>query len=347
MTQATITPPTKRIEYIDALRGFTMILVVLYHAALYCIDVPNYHIYLQQIRMPMFFLISGFVMYKTEVVWNLNYIFNFLKKKFVVQILSTLVFFTLFAHIKGWDFISGITESPTKYGYWFTYALFIYYIFYAGIRYIFRKHEDFIIICIAAVFYIINWPPFFTNIPLSGSVKVALGIEQWFYFCFFLLGTLLKKHFDGAQYLLDKWQTLLVCILAYFLLNIYHDVLPSGGPLGVLFGFIKSISGIIIVFAFFRKKQALFTKEKVLGRSLQYIGKRTLDIYLLHYLFLPPWLSKVAIVFREYPMPSIEFVFSLIIALIVIAFCLLISNVIRLSPTLAHWLFGVKKNTSS
>ncbi len=142
---------------------------------------------------------------------------------------------------------------------------------------------------------------------------------------------------------MDKWPTLLICLLAYFLLNIYHDSLPSGGSLGVLIGFIKSASGIIIVFTFFRKKQMLFTKETVLGRSLQYIGRRTLDIYLLHYFFLPSMLSKVTSIFKEYPMPIVEFAFSFIIALIVIAFCLLISNVIRLSPTLAHWLFGVKK----
>ena len=33
-----------------------------------------------------------------------------------------------------------------------------------------------------------------------------------------------------------------------------------------------------------------------------------------------------------------------ILALLVIAFCLMISNFIRTSPTLAYYLFGVKKN---
>lgn len=41
-------------------------------------------------------------------------------------------------------------------------------------------------------------------------------------------------------------------------------------------------------------------------------------------------------------MPAVEFVFSLIIASVIILFCLLISKVIRLSPILAHLLFGVK-----
>ncbi len=73
----------------------------------------------------MFFLISGFVLYKVGVVWNFKHIFSFLKKKFIVQIVSTLCFFTLFLHVKGIGFLSGILD-PTKCGYWFTYTLFIY-----------------------------------------------------------------------------------------------------------------------------------------------------------------------------------------------------------------------------
>ena len=84
-------------------------------------------------------------------------------------------------------------------------------------------------------------------------------------FLFFLLGTLLKKYFDDVQNILDKSMTLLICILVYFLLNIYSDVLPSFGVLGVVFQFSKTISGILLVFSFFRNKQSLFTKEKVLG----------------------------------------------------------------------------------
>ncbi len=337
---------TKRIEYIDALRGFTMMLVVIQHVASMCMCLGGtsyFHHYLQQIRMPMFFLISGFVLYKSGVIWNLTHIGIFLKKKFVVQILSTLVFFTVFAQIKEYDIIVGIT-SEAKYGYWFTYTLFIYFIFYSIIRYICRnrKYEDYVIVLVAAFFYVINWPPLYNSIPLPDYVKATLGIENWFYFCFFLIGGLLKKHFDNVQNILDKRITLAICILVYFLLNIYHDILPSSGILGVVFQFSKTISGILIVFSFFRNKQFLFTKEKALGRSLQYIGRRTLDIYLLHYFLLPTQLQYVTSIFQDYPMPVIEFTFSLIIALIVIAFCLLISNIIRLSPMLAHWLFGAK-----
>lgn len=335
----------KRIEYIDALRGFTMILVVLYHVSGYCAgiigDVPNYHHYLQQIRMPLFFLISGFVLYKIDTVWDVKYIFKFLKKKFVVQILSTFFFFILYTHYMEKDFMVG-TRDLYKYGYWFTYILFFYYIFYSIIRFLFRRYEDYVIVVIAALFYIINWPPLFQAIPLSDSIKAILSVPFWYYFCFFLLGTLLKKHFDYVQDMLDKWVLITICVFFYFLLNIYNDVIPSSGAIGLLKGFCQTITGVVIVFSFFRANQSSFTKEKFLGRSLQYIGKRTLDIYLLHYFFIPYNLGQIVCIFRDYPMPAVEFVFSLIIASVIILFCLLISKVIRLSPILAHLLFGVK-----
>ena len=54
----------KRIEYLDALRGFTMILVVMSHVALFNlgVDVRSdgcYHTYFQLFRMPLFFFVSG------------------------------------------------------------------------------------------------------------------------------------------------------------------------------------------------------------------------------------------------------------------------------------------------
>ena len=42
-------------------------------------------------------------------------------------------------------------------------------------------------------------------------------------------------------------------------------------------------------------------------------------------------------------MPVLEFFVSFSISLLIIAICLIISNLLRLSPVLARWLFGVRK----
>ena len=79
---------------------------------------------------------------------------------------------------------------------------------------------------------------------------------------------------------------------------------------------------------------------------MQYTGRRTLDIYLIHYFLIPRNLSFITI-FTDHPMPIIEAAASTLISILIIAVCLLISNIIRLSPWLAHWLFGAKSATSS
>ena len=99
---------------------------------------------------------------------------------------------------------------------------------------------------------------------------------------------------------------------------------------------------MLIVLMFFRHYQSHFTHDKVIGRGLQYIGTRTLDIYLLHFILLPKlpqigeWLNA------NRPNFVVDIVLAVTVALVVIAFCLLISNVLRVSPVLKEYLFGRK-----
>ena len=58
--------------------------------------------------------------------------------------------------------------------------------------------------------------------------------------------------------------------------------------------------------------------------------------------FLPQNLDMVGKFFADNVNPAIEFAVSLILALVIVALCLIISNVIRISPILGHYLFGSK-----
>ena len=113
-------------------------------------------------------------------------------------------------------------------------------------------------------------------------------------------------------------------------------------PLWFSHRFGSHLHRLTVLFGFFRAKQEHLTNDKVLGRSLQYIGRRTLDVYLIHYFLLPFREGGVVHFFTDHPMPIIEAFCSLMVALLIIAFSLLISSILRLSPILAHYLFGVK-----
>ena len=334
---------TKRIEYIDALRGFTMFLVVVCHVSFFCFGVfgREYSLtaFLIQVRMPLFFFISGFVMYKADVVWNGKQIVKFFKKKIPVQLISPFIFFAVYVYVFDKDLMQGLFEVG-KFGYWFTFVLLVYYVIYATVRFLCRKWwADILLVLVGLCLYIVVWPGYRNYVPISGDILSLLSVDRWHHFIFFVLGTLTKKHFKKVEKLLDGGWFILVCVLFYFLANAFSRALPVPG--GVVLPFL-SFTGIVIVFSFFRNKQAVFSKERRLGRVMQYVGRRTLDIYLIHYFFLPVNLTFVT-VFKDHPMPIIELTASSILAIIIIAACLLISNVIRLSPFLAHWLFGVKR----
>ena len=96
-----------------------------------------------------------------------------------------------------------------------------------------------------------------------------------------------------------------------------------------------------MIFTCFRLSESWLNKIH-LSKPLQYVGTRTLDIYLLHYFFLPRFLIPYADQLRAYDSQFIEFLVILAIALVVLAITLLASYLIRLSPFLGHYLFGVK-----
>lgn len=72
----------KRIEYIDAMRGFTMMLVVYSHIHQFSIHAEglSFNHLLILIRMPLFFFLSGFLVEKVGQIWDIKTTEDFLLK---------------------------------------------------------------------------------------------------------------------------------------------------------------------------------------------------------------------------------------------------------------------------
>jgi fucose 4-O-acetylase-like acetyltransferase len=110
--------------------------------------------------------------------------------------------------------------------------------------------------------------------------------------------------------------------------------------------YVGGITGMWLVFTCFRLF-GTWLKKIHLSRSLQYVGTRTLDIYLLHYFFLPRFLMPYAVQLKVFDSHFVEFWVILAVSLIVLLLSLLASYIIRLSPFLGHYLFGVKYEQKS
>lgn len=336
----------ERIQYIDALRGFTMLLVVFAHVETYSFQHMENTTFLGELfklfRMPLFFFISGFITYRPEGEWTFKNCGIMAAKKLRIQLLPTLVLGLLYTYVcLNQDYVYFFT-LPSKAGYWFTISLLEMFLMYYLIRLIcekirvLRNYKLLLILLTAIALYTVN-----TITPLTQSgYNIASFSLTARYFVFFALGMIVSNYKETFYKLLDNGKVMLAVLTLFVALLIVYKKVELASIL--LLADITGLVGLVIVFAFFRKYASSFDSSTRLGKSLQYIGKRTLDIYLLHYFLLPQNLTTLGKFFLECQNIVLEFVVVIFLSILIVVVCLLLSNTLRLSSTAAKYLFGVR-----
>ncbi len=369
--KSTIKKP--RLGWLDALRGFTMLLVVTNHVALKSFGMQiRWSAALQfflLFRMPLFFFISGYLAYKAGRVWNARTLGELSLKKLRVQIIPTVVFFLFFlAMVPTTPFLYNLNEalaSSMKAGYWFTlvllYMLLTFYLFsYVESKLsAWRSHSHFsfliprssflvillfiVSLCLFETCYLpryFSWALGYKGQP-NEFLNYSSLVEMFRYFPFFLFGSIVHRYWEQAQRLMDsRWFFPVVTVLAivctldvikWHTLRMEWTSLPHTLAMFLL---------LTMVFMFFRHYHEFFEQTRF-GQGLQFIGRRTLDIYLLHYFFLPklPMVGQFFYLHRHNNF-ILDTTASLAVALLVVGFCIITSQLLRVSPFLKKYLFG-------
>ena len=350
---------TKRLSWLDALRGFTMILVVAYHVAQVSFQETEKTSaalpFLVLMRMPLFFFVSGFLAYKASFSWTIPNALKLTWKKFKVQVIPTAVFLCLFVifRMKG-DFLDGLLRllaSPTKGGYWFTWVLLQMFIIYYIICYVGKSLTPSpsprrgVLLLIAWAVSVFAYETLYLPKVFTYHKDVFFAysslIQTIRHMQFFLLGNIVRRYWTQVERLFDSaWffpfvvTLAVVCCADIFQLHTLRTVWTN------LPRTIAMYSLLLLVVMFFRHYQTWFDEGKRAGRFLSFIGTRTLDIYLLHFLLLPKMPQVGAWLNANQPNFLLSIVLSVSVALVVIAFCLLASQLLRVSPFLQLYLFG-------
>ena len=330
----------QRIDYIDAMRGFTMILVVYSHVCNYCLGDAQmgFNDVFFLFRLPCFFFISGWLFQPvaSRPFWPVT------RHKFMVQIVPTVVFLFLLAGPSG--FLHGL--GAMKGGYWFTFVLFEFFVInMLSVRFC-RRYGWWVALLVSVPAF--SYAHYYNTLvstrqiaPLLSNVLGFLSVALWRYYLFFFIGTWVRRHFDAFVALMDRPLAVTLVFAGFFLMA----ATPHTESLSVEFlrFSVSGLLGMFMVFSLFRKLYATRLPSQLSRFSpLQYIGTRTLDIYMLHYFFLPRFLLPYGDQLRSYGNPLLEFLVAMALSLAVVGLCLIASYVIRLSPFLGHYLFGVK-----
>ena len=269
-------------------------------------------------------------------------VYNSFKKKFVQLIVPTVVFYLLYCWMNGIDIVENLWNDKYKAGYWFCIVLFVFYLTLTITKTITEIFWAILLFFFALAMIMLNTNAA-TNLLANWNIPNVLCIQQWQYFIFFYLGYLAHRKQKWFFSWLDDGRIMAMGIVVFVgsLLLWYQKPMNL---LGIKVSFLLwGVLGAVLSFAFFRKYEEWFSSQTQIGRWLQYVGRRTLDVYLLHFFFLPKSLDWVGNYVLGNGNQTVELFVSLAITIMVITLCLLTSNIIRLSPLLAHWVLGVKK----
>lgn len=350
-----------RLEWLDAMRGLTMILVVAYHVAQMSFGLSEKTSsslsFFVLFRMPLFFFVSGFLAYKASFEWTWPNALRLTWKKIKIQVLPALVFLCVFIILRRpefWGSFEYCMKSPTKGGYWFTWVLlhmFIIYYLTCMVQELVnskfkiensrgRHWAIWVLFVVSLIVYETLYQP---SISYHKDLffRYSSLVKTMNFLPFFLFGNLVHRYWDQAQKVADSsWFYPILTLIAFIAcadIFRWHFCRFEWTNLPRTIAMFTLLSMVVI---FFRNYQPWFTQERFIGRTLQYIGVRTLDVYLLHYILLPrlpqvgQWLNQ------NRPNFVLEVVTSFSVALVVIAFCLLISQILRISPLFRQYLFG-------
>lgn len=309
----------ERIGYIDSLRGFAILLVVVGHLIQF-----NYSSFLESrlfniiysFHMPLFFFISGCAraLHRDGEI-NLRILSIRVLNRFCALIIPSVVwssivplFFLKLADLS-WHLTSG---------YWFLNVLFIVSLFWECFLYFDTKLSK-------------KWILYELSL-LVLLLLFILGIKRIpiFYLSIFVLGFYFQRH----QWI-DKINCHIYEILLFLFLigvgNFRYGFNVAGDAARIWYQIPLSVCASLCLMKLF---SVLDSKSYRLSTYLGFIGQFTLGIYLAHFIFVE--FGNFSFLETNFT-PALLFVILISMAVLISALCILIQHVIK--PF--GWLYGV------
>jgi fucose 4-O-acetylase-like acetyltransferase len=328
---------TSRLQYIDALKGFLIILVPASHIILfYYPDGAKDHLlrFIMSFYMPLFMFVSGFFCYRPNkpLDWKQS-----IKQRFTRLIPPFLMWsFVIPPALWNWDTVKLLEKVlyPDR-GLWFLWVLFVLYVIFVLLSKIAEKIKLNQSLALLGGAIALSGIYLVTNFRYFGFQFIA-----W-HFMFFTCGFLFHRY----QTFLDKyWKHLFVVSAIVFPVLAWNWQMKA---MPVLFGFTIQSSLWLYAYKFVTAIVAipffmyLFQMANNRLRFLDGLGKNTIGIYAIHFLLLG-WIVKPAYAMHTtntlYP-----YLFLIVMTAVVVALCNVLIYWIRKVAVLKWLLLGEKE----
>lgn len=277
----------KREKWIDSVKGIAIILVVVGHVIggytgdNFFYSINNFLKYfmwtIYTFHMPLFFMISGVVYEKYEVISCNNDYLRIAKKKslnllipyFIFSTLQIIVKLPLQGKIDSQVSVSNIWLLPIKPidQFWFIYSLFFIFLIIGLVR-LFKLNPKVVIITlfIGTLFFKTTITD---NVLLSNLKSIIVGS---FYF---YIGVLLQKRNNH----ISKRYSSIVYLFIFMITNILYNNLALMSELKSLFLVVMAMCGSLFVISLCKANNRAGEVN-----ILQIVGKHSFEIYIIHVL---------------------------------------------------------------
>lgn len=283
----------ERIEYIDQLKGLAIILVVVAHV-INSFGIQNnlFSDFIASFHTRLFMFLSGIFFYKKNSIYNANLLYKYLKKRFLRIIIPFLVIGGFYSFTVHNDIVPILIGSVDDL--WFLPTLFNCIIL--GLVYVFivQKINSNIFKLLILLFYssslIIIWH--------IGLIKfIPYSFMTVHMFPYFIFGYLFK-HFENVKNIVCNEKLYVPSIILFIVFM----------KLNLPFKF-EGFFIIIVLIQFFS------SIKNCIPAFLSYYGRNSLEIYILHFWFLPKLLF-ISDFFYKYDVINASFNNNIIIIII-------------------------------
>lgn len=268
-----------RIDYIDRMKGFAIFLVVMGHVVGFAFGQPDDLTgrWISSFHMPLFMFLSGLVACSGVVApyWSIGK----LVRKLRALLLPLLVFGLCYTFTFSKDIIAGAVgflESPAKNGYWYLMTLAVFYVSLSLYR-LNVKNKWYVDVVMAIGIwggYFVLWK----TVAQTRDYFCILNCGN--FYPFFMLGVFTSKYKLLEKLKRANW-------LFSLCLAVYAVLFCVDMPVHALVSLNKHIflpfCMVVICVSLFLLRH---DRNSLVERTLDLMGRRTLDIYMIHYFFV-------------------------------------------------------------
>lgn len=332
-----------RIRYFDGMRALAIFFVVYAHVIYISygeegIHMPSIHGVFINFYMQLFFFISGFFVFKETPLKTMSQCLSLIKKRFVQLIIPPLFWGFLYAYITNRG-IYDMLLIDSHSGYWYTLVLFIFTLMYTCFAFLEERRRLVTMVCVAFIIYAISiysQHHYFDNAFLS-----FFSVQRWHYIVYFVEGIMLRyfytsfKKYALGMYLPTISILLLFCFI-FFQEEFYKRL--EGFPLsGSVIQLSYTTFSILAIWIYAYRYNDFFESHNFFAKSISKVGRRTMDIYMIHFFFIPINLAPIAHNIAETQSVMVDLVVTSPIVVVIIAMSYFVGSVLRLSKPLAHY----------